>query len=89
MGLFSRGKSKDRPDTDDVDAGSPTTSTDALAADGADDADARRARVSARLDRSEVDDDTDYLNLGAIWLRGSRAWSCASRSTSRSSRSPA
>ena len=31
-----------------------------------------RWRPRGPLDRSEVDDDTDYLNLGAIWLRGSQ-----------------
>ncbi|GAB3870957.1 DUF3710 domain-containing protein [Terrabacter terrigena] len=68
MGLFSRGKSKDRPDTDAVD-----TEVDDLSdpddVDGAS-ADQGRDRSTGPFDRAEVDDDSDYLNLGAIWLRG-------------------
>ena len=73
VGLFSRGKSKDRPDADAVDAGPrrprPGRARRRRRLDG-DDAVTRPAATSRPLDRSEVDDDTDYLNLGAIWLRG-------------------
>jgi hypothetical protein len=73
VGLFSRGKSKDQPIDDAVDG-------DSRVADGADggdgpdnaqDASDAAAPTSRPLDRSEIDDDSDYLNLGAIWLRGS------------------
>jgi hypothetical protein len=74
VGLFSRGKSKDRPDTGAVDA----ELSDELDQDRrdetdeiTDESDADTSAATARpLDRSEVEDDTDYLNLGAIWLRG-------------------
>ncbi|WP_020145518.1 DUF3710 domain-containing protein [Terracoccus sp. 273MFTsu3.1] len=73
MGLFSRGKSKDRPDTDAVDR-ADDLEQDELAEDGALDGDAdgdtAASATSRPLDRSEVEDDADYLNLGAIWLRG-------------------
>lgn len=71
MGLFSRGRSKDSaPDADaqvDLDA---TDGADGV--EGGADAAVEGASVSRPLDRSEVDDDTDYLNLGAIWLRGTQ-----------------
>jgi hypothetical protein len=68
VGLFSRGKSKDQPVDDTVDGeGQVDASPDDL-----DDRDASDATpISRPLDRSEVDDDSDYLNLGALWLRGS------------------
>ena len=71
VGLFSRGRSKDRPVDDVVDGDSQVDET----LDGADLADGGNpdaVATSRPLDRSEVDDDTDYLNLGAIWLRGSQ-----------------
>ncbi|HET8989117.1 MAG TPA: DUF3710 domain-containing protein, partial [Humibacillus sp.] len=72
VGLFSRGRSKDRPVDDVVDGDLQVDET----LDGADlgDEDTPDAAVptSRPLDRTEVDDDTDYLNLGAIWLRGSQ-----------------
>ena len=68
MGLFSRGKSNDRPDTDAVDAGLADDLDGPAGADGSDDA--GRDGLAGPFDRSEVDDDSDYLNLGAIWLRG-------------------
>jgi len=76
VGLFSRGKSKDRPDADAVDTGLTDDGLDRGDQDDAasayDDADAPAGRDASTgpLDRSEVDDDSDYLNLGAIWLRG-------------------
>ena len=82
MGLFSRGKSKDRTDTGAVDAGPADDGFDPLEQDRAvDDAngDAKgdtdgapegRDGAAGPLDRSAVEDDSDYLNLGAIWLRG-------------------
>lgn len=80
MGLFSRGKSKDRPDTDAVDANLPDdleqdelvdgAQLDSNDGDDSDDGDGAAPATSRPLDRSEVDDDSDYLNLGAIWLRG-------------------
>ncbi|MEW1953367.1 DUF3710 domain-containing protein [Terrabacter sp. NPDC080008] len=82
MGLFSRGKSKDRPDTSAVDA----ERADDLAGDvdlederepddavvGEPDAQGNVPGdgTAGPLDRSQVPDDSDYLNLGAIWLRG-------------------
>lgn len=71
VGLFSRGRSKDRPVDDVVDGDGQVDET----LDGADLADGGNpdaVATSRPLDRSEVDDDTDYLNLGAIWLRGSQ-----------------
>ena len=68
MGLFSRGKSNDRPDTDAVDAGLADDLDGPAGPDGSDDA--GRDGLAGPFDRSEVDDDSDYLNLGAIWLRG-------------------
>lgn len=77
MGLFSRGKSKDRPDTDAVDTDALDTEVDDLPddQDGQDELDGASGDVSrdgttGPLDRAVVDDDSDYLNLGAIWLRG-------------------
>ncbi|MGO4598754.1 DUF3710 domain-containing protein [Terrabacter sp. 2RAF25] len=77
MGLFSRGKSKDRPDTDAVDTDALDPEVDDLP-DDQDDRDeldgasgeAGRDGTTGPLDRAVVDDDSDYLNLGAIWLRG-------------------
>ena len=71
VGLFSRGRSKDRPVDDVVDGDGQVDET----LDGADLADGGNpdaVATSRPFDRSEVDDDTDYLNLGAIWLRGSQ-----------------
>ena len=69
VGLFSRGKSKDQPIDDAVDG-------DGQVADGGDlddqDASDAAAPTSRPFDRSEIDDDSDYLNLGALWLRGSQ-----------------
>jgi hypothetical protein len=72
VGLFSRGKSKrDDADTfgdDGLDSGTdPALDADRDAA-GQDDSAARRG--SGPFDRSEVSDESDYLNLGGIWLRG-------------------
>jgi hypothetical protein len=71
VGLFSRGKSKDQPVDDTVDGEGRVDGS----LDGADldDRDADEvAPLSRPFDRSEVDDDSDYLNLGALWLRGSQ-----------------
>ena len=70
MGLFSRGKSKDRPDTEAVDTDLADDLDEAADVDGADPDGARIDGTTGPLDRSQVDDDSDYLNLGAIWLRG-------------------
>jgi hypothetical protein len=72
VGLFSRGKSKDRPDADAVDADPGDLDRDELADDDAlgDDADSAPEAPTGPLDSSQVDDDSNYLNLGAIWLRG-------------------
>lgn len=90
MGLFSRGKSKDRPDTSAVDADRSDELDDDLESDLHDGLEGDlehdlRADAGARdeldrqppgdgtagpLDRAQVTDDSDYLNLGAIWLRG-------------------
>ena len=74
MGLFSRGKSKDRPDTAAVDAEAPDAEVDDLSDERDDLVDAPgepgRDGTAGPLDRAEVVDDRDYLNLGAIWLRG-------------------
>jgi hypothetical protein len=75
VGLFSRGKSKDRPDTA-VDAEALDAEVDDLSddrdelSDTADHGDGGREGKAGPFDRAEVDDDSDYLNLGAIWLRG-------------------
>ena len=73
MGLFSRGKSKDRPDTYAEDAEAAGLSDDVDVDDDLDDADASDdggRRAAGPFDRSEIDDDSDYLDLGAIWVRG-------------------
>jgi hypothetical protein len=82
VGLFSRGKSKDRTDTGAVDAGPADDGFDPIEQDRAEDeangdADGdtdnvpgSRNGAAGPLDRSAVEDDSDYLNLGAIWLRG-------------------
>ncbi len=85
MGLFSRRKPKDRPDAvsdeldgpDDVDEVGDDTAYDEYAEDaeydGGDDArlgGPASALPTGPLDRSSVTDSADYLNLGAIWLRG-------------------
>ncbi len=78
MGLFSRGKSKDRPDAAAVDAdvtddGLDRAEQDDVRSGAHDDTNVAtdgRDGTTGPLDRSEVDDDSDYLNLGAIWLRG-------------------
>jgi hypothetical protein len=73
VGLFSRGRSKDRPVDDALDGDDAVDEvrhdTELSEDEVADDA---VLPVSRPLDRSEVDDDSDYLNLGAIWLRGSQ-----------------
>ena len=73
MGLFSRGKSRSNDDeafVDDVEGaegargvGGPDRADD-VAEDGT------APALTGPLDRGSVDDDTDYLNLGSIWLRG-------------------
>ena len=73
MGLFSR--RKDEPASD-----APESSDDRVADEIADEVVGDHAGEdfveqaptgdSGPLDRSLVDDDTDYLNLGALWLRG-------------------
>ena len=70
MGLFSRGKSKDRPDTESVEADLVDELDRADDLDGGDPAVGTGAGTAGPLDRSQVDDDGDYLNLGAIWLKG-------------------
>lgn len=80
MGLFSRGKSKDRPDAAAADAdltddGLDRAEQDEITREAQGDTAGTDGRVgrdgtTGPLDRSEVDDDSDYLNLGAIWLRG-------------------
>ncbi|MCU1535899.1 MAG: hypothetical protein JWP82_250 [Humibacillus sp.] len=86
VGLFSRGKSKaGAPDGDvrgdlegaGADGVEGTDGVEGMdgtdgSADAAGVAGGTSARPSGPLDRSEVDDDTDYLNLGAIWLRGTQ-----------------
>jgi hypothetical protein len=71
VGLFSRGKSKDRPDTETVDR----DLDDLNDLDDPNDLDqvgdvAGGDATTGPLDRSQVHDDSDYLNLGAIWLKG-------------------
>jgi hypothetical protein len=86
VGLFSRGKSKDRPDTSAVDAdgaddlndgidsgverGINRDVDDAAEVDHGADRNPSGDGTAGPLDRSQVADDSDYLNLGAIWLRG-------------------
>ena len=73
VGLFSRGRSKDRPVDNVVDGDGQVDETldDAQPGDDATTSDPVLP-TSRPLDRSEVQDDSDYLNLGAIWLRGSQ-----------------
>ncbi len=69
MGLFSRGKAKR---DEQVLADEPADGDDTIN-DTNDDTEATPAEdreLSRALDRSEVPDDTDYLNLGSIWLKG-------------------
>jgi hypothetical protein len=76
VGLFSRGRSKNRPidDADDVvDVVDGDDQVDEGLGDADEDATAEAVAPTSRpFDRSEVDDDSDYLNLGSIWLRGSQ-----------------
>ena len=69
MGLFSRRKPNDRPDAvsdelvaDEVDL-ELDDGLEGEAPDGL-------RELDGPLDRSKVADDSDYLNLGAIWLKG-------------------
>lgn len=84
VGIFSRGKSKqdaadldeanapgaDRNDRDDVGGGSRGSDGSDGGVESAATDSASATRPTGPLDRSHVDDDTDYLNLGSIWLRG-------------------
>ena len=76
MGLFSRRKPKDRPDAvtadDELDG---LDGIDEVGEDAEYDSDAGLGGAvttapTGPLDRSSVGDSTDYLNLGAIWLKG-------------------
>jgi hypothetical protein len=70
VGLFSRGKSRSTDDetfVDDVEGAEGVGDTDVT--DGTAEAGVAPAPTGP-LDRGSVDDDTDYLNLGSIWLRG-------------------
>ena len=72
VGLFSRGRSKqDAADAPEAGALDQATgeADDALAEVG-DETGASAAGEAGPFDRTTVDDDTDYLNLGSIWLRG-------------------
>ena len=67
MGLFSRRKPNDRPDVDAVtDENAELADVDAMGVEGG----AVAFDPNGPLDRSKVDDDRDYLNLGSIWLKG-------------------
>lgn len=57
----------DALDADGLDA--DALDTDAMDADAMGDA-APRSGAARALDRSEVEDDAEYLNLGSIWLKG-------------------
>ncbi|HET7800734.1 MAG TPA: DUF3710 domain-containing protein [Humibacillus xanthopallidus] len=73
VGLFSRGRSKDRPVDDALDGDGQVDETQDDAQPADDEATADAVEPTSRpFDRSEVDDDSDYLNLGSIWLRGSQ-----------------
>jgi hypothetical protein len=73
VGLFSRGRSKDRPVDDALDGDGQVDETTGDTEPGDDESASDAATATSRpFDRSEVDDDADYLNLGAIWLRGSQ-----------------
>lgn len=72
MGLFSRGKSnRSAADADeafeDLDADGDTTGHDAPSTDPGDNTGTGGA---GPLDRADVQDDTEYLNLGSLWLKG-------------------
>jgi hypothetical protein len=69
VGLFSRGKSGRNDDeafVDDLGGDGGPGSTEGLD----EDAPAAAPAPEGPLDRGSVADDTDYLNLGSIWLRG-------------------
>ncbi|MEO6998418.1 MAG: DUF3710 domain-containing protein [Terracoccus sp.] len=70
VGLFSRGKSKqdaaDLREASDLD--SALGEADLGTVD--DDTEVPTERAGGPFDRTTVEDDTDYLNLGSIWLRG-------------------
>jgi hypothetical protein len=75
VGLFSRRKPKDRPDADvmgdELDGLDPLDEAGELDREDTDgSAGVTAANLTGPLDRSNVDDDRDYLNLGSIWLRG-------------------
>ena len=101
VGLFSRGKSKDRTDTGAVDAGPADDGFDPIEQDRAvdeangdanGDTDGRAPRVAtaprARSTGARSRTTATTSTSARSGCAGSRAWSCASRSTSRSSRSP-
>jgi hypothetical protein len=79
VGLFSRGRSKAgaadgqaapaRDDSQDI--GDFRSRDDDIDAEATEEVE-QGVALSRPLDRSEVDDDADYLNLGAIWLRGTQ-----------------
>jgi hypothetical protein len=81
VGLFSRRKPKDRPDveaaTAELHSGPDDQLDDQLDDQYADhpdedlaDGGGEASELAGPRDRSSVQDDSDYLNLGAIWLRG-------------------
>lgn len=75
VGLFSRGKSKqdaaDLRGAGDLDPALDEAGLDTVDDDSVDDdTDGATAGEGGPFDRTTVDDDTDYLNLGSIWLRG-------------------
>lgn len=78
VGLFSRGKGKqDAADLREAGVLDPALDEAALDAvdddtvgDHTDEAGGLAASDCGPFDRLTVDDDTDYLNLGSIWLRG-------------------
>ncbi|EWT01877.1 hypothetical protein N865_12580 [Intrasporangium oryzae NRRL B-24470] len=73
MGLFSRGRSnRDAVDTEAAYDGPDTDDPTDEVTDGIDSAplSTPSAGDAGPLDRAHVDDDSDYINLGSIWLKG-------------------
>ncbi len=69
MGIFSRGKDR-RAEAADLES-ADMVDADAAAEQAADTAGTESAPASAGpLDRSEVTDESSYLNLGALWIKG-------------------
>ncbi|MEO7754106.1 MAG: DUF3710 domain-containing protein [Terracoccus sp.] len=70
MGLFSRRKDEPASDAPESSDGTAEDTTADLVGDPEADAPQSGTGEDGPFDRSVVEDDSDYLNLGALWLRG-------------------